>query len=94
MSENTTLARRHLLTALGIGAAALLSKAAYAQPVPPPIEDTSIYYPPLQQIPGWVYEWELAARNIGHYQFEIGRPTRNPTSTTLSLRLAHHRQVF
>lgn len=34
MSERTRLARRHLLTALSIGAAALASKAAQAQLLP------------------------------------------------------------
>jgi Hint domain len=74
MTEHTTLARRHLLTALSIGAAALLSKAALAQPVPPPIEDDSIYWPPLQQIPPSYYEWEDIARGIGHCQSFYGTP--------------------
>jgi hypothetical protein len=72
MSEHTTLARRHLLTALGIGTAALLSKAALAQPGPPSNDD--LYWPPLQQIPGWYYQWGLPADEIGHYQGFYGTP--------------------
>jgi hypothetical protein len=74
MSEHTKLARRHLLTALGIGAVALRSKVVHAQPVPPSGDD-DLYWPPLQSIPPWYGPWTFqAGRNIGHYYAFFGTP--------------------
>jgi hypothetical protein len=56
MSERTTLARRHLLMALSIGAAALASKAAQAQLLP-------LTWEQHQEL-----IWGLPADEISHYQ--------------------------
>jgi hypothetical protein len=76
MSEHTTLARRHLLTAFGIGVVALRSKLVHAQPIPPNGDDLD--WPPLQANSGpppWYTTWGFIADvGIGHYTAFYGTP--------------------
>jgi hypothetical protein len=72
MSERTTLARRHLLTALSIGAAALISKAAQAQilPLSPEYRNELLNLYRQREL-----VWSFPANiDIGHYQIFYGTP--------------------